>query len=96
MSKYIEKIWLGEISPVEYIKQPNREYREKELMLFGKMEEFEEMLNEEQNEVFQIISRRMNEFINVSEKQAFCQGFSLGTCITAESYINADNIGKIK
>lgn len=95
MSKYIEKIWTGEISPVEFTKQQSREYEEKGRLFLEKMEEFEEILDEKQNEEFQVLSRRIDTFINESAKQAFCQGFSLGSCIMAEAYINADNIGDI-
>lgn len=96
MSKYIEKIWTGEISPVEFAKQPDREYKEAEIKLFGKIEKFEKLLDAKQKAEFQVLIKTLNNFINISEKQAFCQGYSLGACIMSESFINAENIGKIK
>ena len=90
MKKTIAELWNGNLEPVENLGINNDEMKELENLIERCVEKIEKMLNEEQKKILKTYCDNVNEYILIATEQAFCDGYSLGTRITAEALIGAE------
>ncbi len=89
MTKIIEELWDGQVIPIEFSGKTNNELRMSEANLLEKIDALSKSIGlSESNELQQLA----NECLTLTAKQAFCDGFSLGTRITAEAFLTADQL----
>ena len=88
MTKSLEKLWEGQISPIELFEKNNSRLSELEALLLENLEKLEKLIGKSESER---LLRIANNCIGEASKQAFADGFSLGLKITAESIFNAEN-----
>ena len=60
--------------------------------IIAALEKLKENSSETMNELFQRYEDSINEYILISNEQAFCDGFCLGAKITAEAFSRAEEI----
>ena len=81
----LEKLWYGNIRPVEEFLEGNAEYKNL-LRLVGKnRENFEATLSPEQAELFEKFYTAVNEMHSTAEVAAVSYGFRLGAHLMNES-----------
>lgn len=92
MTNTIAQLWNGNLEPIRYLGVTNAEMKELEILMQRNLEKLEGNLNEKAKELFQKYDDCLNEYILISSEQAFCDGFCLGTKITAEALTGAERI----
>lgn len=90
MSKTIEQIWSGNLDPVEFLWKDNRELKRMENTLFRELEGLEKTLDGKQLDIYEKCVDNINRYIYETAKQSFCNGFSIGTRVTAESVVETE------
>ncbi len=88
MPKIIEEIWNGQIDPIEFFGKNNNDLKISEAKAIKRIESLATDIGEAEAEKLQSL---VNDYITLATKQAFADGFSLGTKLTAEALLNADN-----
>ncbi|MBP3318650.1 MAG: hypothetical protein J6K94_01470 [Ruminiclostridium sp.] len=90
MSGMISKIWNGSLSPVRQLGEGNRECRELEKLMERNLETLKRELGESAKETLRKYNLCVEEYLLVCCEQSFCDGFSLGTRITAEGFLGTE------
>lgn len=88
MPRIIEELWYGQVDPIEFFGKNNSELKISEAKAIEKIELLAKAIGETEAEMLQDL---VNNYILLATKQAFSDGFSLGTKLTAEALLNADN-----
>lgn len=85
LTKTIEELWYGNISPFE---QCTRNTRLKELLklVARNREELDGMLTDKQKETLEKFKEYMNEMHSIPERDAISSGFRLGVQLMSESF----------
>ena len=83
----IEELWNGQIAPIEFFGKDNSDLKISETLLFEKINELGEKYD---MDVFQQLEKMVNDCLVKTAKYAFCDGYALGTKITAESFLNSE------
>lgn len=96
MRKTIEKIWNGEITPVEFTKSSNPILLEKQEKMYDNIERFRDTIDEKQKGEFDRLVECVESYVSESAKNSFCDGFAIGTRLTSEAFIGSENIGVLK
>ena len=86
--KTIEQLWRGNIDPIANFGCGDNNVNLLEAELCKRFDELEEKYKDEMIK----LRKTINDYINVLQKQSFCEGFSLGTKIIAESFITAETL----
>jgi hypothetical protein len=86
----ISKIWNGSIAPVRQLGERNGECKELEKLLERNLENLERELGESARETLRKYNLCLEEYLLVLCEQSFHDGFCLGTRITAEGLIGAE------
>ena len=89
MKKTIEKLWEGQVNPVELFGKNNSRVRECEAELLERIEKLEKDIGESKTEHLLKIA---NDCLEIVSKNAFCDGFSLGLKMAVEAMMNAENM----
>ncbi|MBQ4599637.1 MAG: hypothetical protein IJB19_06965 [Clostridia bacterium] len=92
MHRTIAQLWNGDLEPIRYFGVTNAEMKKAEIFMQCNLEKLKENSSETMNELFQRYEDSINEYILISNEQAFCDGFCLGAKITAEAFSGAEEI----
>ena len=92
MSKTIAELYNGNLCPIKKLGKTNDEIKHLETLIEKTHEDLDNKLSDEQKTFFQKYEGNINEYMCLLSEQAFCDGFCMGTKITAESLINAENV----
>lgn len=90
MKSTISKLWNGNIAPVEKLGKHNPEIHNLIGLISRNVENLEKLLNEEQKVVLEKYVCCTDEYWTLITEQAFCEGFSLGSKLLAESFAEAE------
>lgn len=88
--KTIAKLWNGEIEPVRYSGVNNREMKQLWNLVQKNFKKLEHSV--EEKDLLKKYDACINEYIILTAEQAFCDGFCLGTKLTAEAINGAEEI----
>ncbi len=91
MTKTIEKLWFGDLAPIDDFGKNNQEIKRMERLMSDRLELIQEVLKEKHNDLYNEFYNILYDYILESTKQSFCEGFSFGTKLTAEAFIGAEN-----
>ena len=92
MNNLISQLWYGNIRPCETTGVGNHEIKEIERLVLKSYHNLESLLDEKQLKYFELYAENMNENLCLVEEQAFFDGFSLGTRLFAEAFVNFEKI----
>ena len=70
----------------------NLKVRQLEKLIGNRRQKIEEILSDEGREGFEKYIEAINEYIAVVQQQSFCDGFTLGTRLTAEAMVKAESV----
>ena len=90
MTDTIGQLWNGILEPVRYLGKNNPEIKQLENLLQCNLKNLEGNLNERLKGLLEKYNDCINEYIALTNEQAFCDGFCLGTKITVESLTSAE------
>ena len=83
MDNILEELWYGNIAPWEHSTRNDREYKELAALLCRNRDRLTEGLTEAQKELLDQYDECQHELSAKTEKNAFTQGFCLGTRLLA-------------
>lgn len=83
MDNILEQLWYGNVAPWEQSNRHDREYKELTELLCRNRDRLTEGLTEAQKELLDKYDECQNELNAKTEKNAFVQGFCLGTRLLA-------------
>ena len=83
MDNILEQLWYGNVAPWEQSNRLDREYKELTELLCRNRDRLTEGLTEAQKELLDKYDECQNELNAKTEKNAFVQGFCLGTRLLA-------------
>ena len=92
MSGIIDELWYGNIESCVSFGKENHKVRQLEKLIGNRQQKIEEILSDEGREVFEKYTEVINEYIPVVQQQSFCDGFTLGTKLTAEAMVKAESV----
>lgn len=92
MTKTIAQLWRGEIEPIAYSGAKNDEIKQLVKQEIKNAEKLKNLLSEKEMSVFESYSECTNKCACAMMEQAFCDGFALGTKITAEAFVGAEEV----
>ncbi len=92
MIKSIANLWNGNLEPISRFGKNNGEMKELERLIGKSEEKIEGILNEEQKKVIKNYTDLLNEYLIVSNEQAFCDGFCVGTRLFFEAFSGAQDL----
>ncbi|MBP3673569.1 MAG: hypothetical protein J6J18_07055 [Oscillospiraceae bacterium] len=85
MKQTLEKLWNGNISPIESCGENDSEIQEILRLIESNRKDLTAELNEHQKEMFGNYTGCCEEYTYLITAQAFCDGFSLASRIWAET-----------
>lgn len=85
MSSTIAQLFRGQLEPKNVLGNGNVEMRRTEILIENNFTKLKENLNEETKVILEKYNECMKEYIVLISEQAFCDGFCLGTRISAEA-----------
>lgn len=88
MTKTIATLWSGNIDPIRYLGENSYKIKRLEDLKERNSEKLDEVLDESAKRMFEAYTDCVNEYISLIAEEAFCDGFCLGTKITAEALCN--------
>ena len=83
MDNILTELWYGNVAPWEQSNRSDREYKELTELLCRNRDKLTEGLTEAQKELLDKYDECQNELSAKTEKNAFVQGFCLGTRLLA-------------
>lgn len=92
MARIISQLWHGNLKPVERSVENNSEIKQLEELMQRNLKNLETHLNETTKEILEKYIDCVNEYILVTNEQAFCEGFCLGIRITTEALTETEEI----
>ena len=92
MTKTIAELYNGNLVPIKNLGRFNDEITHLEDLMEKNLEKLERELNKEHTELFKKYYGNINEYILLISEEAFCDGFSIGTKVTAEAICAAEKI----
>lgn len=92
MSNTIAQLYRGQLEPKSVLGNGNVEMRRAEILIENNLNRLKENLNEETKEILEKYNQCMDEYIVLISEQAFCDGFCLGTRISAEAIGGAERV----
>jgi len=92
MAGIISELWYGNIEPCVSFGKENHKVRQLEKLIGNRQQKTEEILSDEGREMFEKYTEAVNEYISVVQQQSFCDGFALGTKLTAEAMVKAESV----
>ena len=92
MTKTISQLWSGNLDPIMRLGMNNAEIAKIEKLLSDNFSKLKEKLNDEQKETLEKYSDCVNDYVLLISEQSFCDGFCLGTKISAEALVLAEQL----
>lgn len=92
MSNTIAQLYRGRLEPKSVLGNGNGEMRRTEILIGNNFNRLKENLNEEAKGILEKYNECMKEYIALIGEQAFCDGFCLGTRISAEAIGGAERV----
>lgn len=92
MSNIISQLYKGELDPESLLGNSNVELRKTEVLIEKNFNKIKENLDEDTVEILNKYRDCINEYIVLSNEQAFCDGFCLGTRMVSEAVGGAERI----
>lgn len=89
MTKTIAQLWNGNLAPVRHCGENNPDIQELESLIQRNNEKLEAALSDKAKNIFENYKICIEEYRYIINEQAFCDGFCLGTRITAEALDHA-------
>lgn len=89
MSQTIRQLWNGHLAPGRYSGTDNPEIKASLEAIEGHLLELNRALGKEEAALLESYRCRVNEYIALCSEQAFCDGYAMGTKITAEALLAA-------
>ena len=84
----LEDLWFGNISPWEQPFKKDSTYSELLALVIRHQEDLLSRLNDEEKEIFEKYADYSTEMHNLTEREAFIKGFTLGARIIIEVLAN--------
>lgn len=92
MSHAIAELWRGSLNPVCGLGKNKAEMKHLEQLMRCHLGKLDKALDEDVKGVLERYNDCINEYIVMLSEQSFCDGYSLGSKITAEALIGAENM----
>lgn len=90
MSQTIRQLWNGSLAPGRYSGADNPEIKSVLEALEGCFLDLKRSLDEETVLLLESYRSSVNEYVALCSEQAFCDGYAMGTKITAEALLAAE------
>ena len=87
----LENLWYGNIRPFEQSFKKDSAYAELLSLVIRHQEDLQALLNDEEKEIFEKFTDCSNEMHDLSERESFTKGFTLGARIIIEVMANSSN-----
>lgn len=94
MTKTISQLWCGNLEPVMHLGANNIEIAKMEKLMSDNFSKLKTNINDEQKEILEKYLDCVNDYVLLISEQSFCDGFCLGTKISAEALIIGEQIVK--
>ena len=92
MTKTISELWSGNLDPVTRLGMNNTEIAKMEKLMSDNYSKLKSKLNDEQKEILDKYLDCVNDYVLLISEQSFCDGFCLGTKISAEALLVAEEL----
>ena len=83
----LEKLWMGDIRPAAEYGKRNAELNNLTRLIDINREKLKAGLTQKQTEILNTYDDCLDEYIFMKSEEAFCEGFSLGCRLMAESLV---------
>lgn len=90
MTKTISELWSGNLDPISRLGMNNIEIAKMEKLMLDNYKNLKSKLNDEQKEILEKYYDCVSDYGLLISEQSFCDGFCLGTKISAEALIDAE------
>ena len=80
----LENLWFGNISPWEQPFKKDSAYEELLALVIRHQEDLNRRMNDEEKEIFEKFSECSTEMHDITEREAFVKGFTIGARIIIE------------
>lgn len=92
MTKTIKELWKGNIEPLVYSGVNNSEITNAFKITHCNYEKLEKSINDDLKKILNDYEESNNKCLDLTNEQAFCDGFCLGVKIAAEALNGAEEI----
>ena len=92
MTKTISQLWRGNLEPIMHLGLDNIEINNMEKLMSDNFDKLKEKINEEQKEILEKYSECVSDYVLLICEQSFCDGFCLGSKISAEALVSAGRL----
>jgi len=92
MKTTIEKLWFGQLAPIEAFGKNNPEIKRMERLMSDRLVRIQEALNGKHNDLYNEFYDVLYDYISEATKQSFCEGYFLATKITAEAFLGEEQL----
>ena len=94
MTKTISQLWSGNLAPVTRLGMNNIEIDKMEKLMSDNYAKLKTKLNDETKENLEKYVDCVNDYVLLISEQSFCDGFCLGSKISAEALVGAEQFLK--
>ncbi len=91
MAQTLAALWNGNLAPVRHLGKNNKEILHLEDLIKRNVELLEQQLGDAQKKRWETYFMCVEEYFSLMTEQAFCDGFCLGTKLTAEALSGAES-----
>lgn len=92
MTKTISELWSGNLDPVMRLGMNNIEIDKMEKLMSDNYGKLKIKLNDEIKEILEKYADCVNDYVLLISEQSFCDGFCLGSKISAEAFVGAEQL----
>ena len=92
MTKTISQPWGGNLDPVMHLGANNIEIGKMEKLMSDNFSKLKTNINDEQKAILEKYLDCVNDYVFLISEQSFCDGFCLGTKISAEALIVGEQL----
>ena len=92
MTKTISQLWGGNLNPVMHLGANNIEIGKMEKLMSDNFSKLKTNINDEQKAILEKYLDCVNDYVLLISEQSFCDGFCLGTKISAEALIVGEQL----
>lgn len=92
MTKTISQLWSGNLDPIMRLGGNNSKIAKMEKLMSDNCCKLKEKLNDDTREILEKYIDCVNDYVLLISEQSFCDGFCLGTKISAEALVVAEQL----
>lgn len=92
MTKTISELWSGNLDPISRLGMNNIEIAKMEKLMLDNYKNLKAKLNDEQKEILEKYYDCVSDYGLLISEQSFCDGFCLGTKISAEALVSVEQL----